>query len=93
MGRAIEVAKLIAKLPDSEREQVEKYIEELQKRIEELESENEELRREVERLKNNLNVVGDILQGILDNVASIQTAVNNIVRIARPVLRPRQSPQ
>ena len=76
-----EIRKKLSKprLRDKDREEILQYI-----RM--LESENE-------RLRQNLLAMGDIMQGVLENINSMQTSINNIIRVMRPILRPRQTPQ
>jgi len=76
-----EIRKKLGKprLRDKDREEILEYIRYLE--------------MDNERLRQNLLTMGDIMQGVLENINSIQTSINNTIRIMRPILRPRQTPQ
>ena len=79
VARVVEIASILEKLDGKDREKVEKYIEELRMKA-----------NEAERLRRNLEISADILQCVLENINVIQTAVNNILRAMRPVLKVRE---
>lgn len=68
-----EILQIIEKLPEEDRERIKDLIEEQEERIKQLE--------------NNLKISADILQGILDQVRSIQISLNTIYRLVRPIVR------